>query len=164
MVHPKFSGEPEELFIMQEAIDKKDVKMITKSFQTLKDAWSYLDGKFSRADVAAVKIISEFGSFNLNQSKSNDHEKFMRLYEKFRNLATYLSENGQLVALSSLTKVNIIVAMMPGEIKTKFVEFKSSNFELSGYCLRNGFMEHQVKISRECVVAMNSATSDSGKS
>ena len=98
--------------------------------------------------MAAVKIISQFRSMDLG--KVSEHEKFMALHEKFKTLAINLHEIGQLASLNSLTEVNMIVSMLPKEIKTKYAEFKSQNLHLVGYGL-------QAVISRECVVAAQAA-------
>ena len=103
MVHPYCSGETEELYRMQDAMGSKDLKLVLKSFQSLVDAWSYLDDKFGRADVAAVKMINEFK--NMELGKVSEHEKFMNMHEKFKNLATNLNEIGQLTSLNSLTEL-----------------------------------------------------------
>ena len=159
MVHPQCSGETEELYRMQDAMGIKNLKQVLKSFQTLSDAWSYLDDKFGRADIAAVKMIAEFK--NMDLGKVSDHEKFMTMHEKFKNLATNLNEIGQLASLNSLTEVNIIVSMLPGEIKTEYAKFKSRNMHMVGYSLLAGFMDHQVVISRECVVAVQAVCGSS---
>ena len=152
MVHPCCTGEVDELYRMQGAMVTRDLKMVLESFQSLTDAWAYLDDKYGRADVAAVMMITEFKQMELG--KGGDHEKFMKLQEKFKNLATNLHEIGQLASLNSLFEVNLIVSMLPGEMKTKFAEFKSVNMHMAGYSLLAGFMDHQVIISRECVVAL----------
>ena len=152
MVHPNCSGETEELYRMKDAMGTKSLKQVLKSFQTLRDAWSYMDDKFGRADIAAVKMIAEFKSMDMG--RVSDHEKFMEMHDKFKNLAINLNEIGQLNSLNSLTEVNMMVSMLPGEIKTKFAEFKSGNLHLVGYSLLAAFMDYQVLISRECVVAI----------
>ena len=159
MVHPNCSGEIEELYRMQDAMGTKNLKQVLKSFQSLRDAWSYLDDKFGRADIAAVMMITEFK--NMDLGRVSDHEKFMNMHEKFKNLATNLNEIGQLASLNSLTEVNIIVSMLPGEVKTEYAKYKSGNMHLMGYSLLAAFMDHQVVISRECVVAVQ-AVSGSG--
>ena len=159
MVHPNCSGDSEELYRMQDAMETKNLKLVLKSFQSLADAWDYLNDKFGRADVAAVKMMNEFKSMDFG--KVGDHEKFMTLHEKFKNLATNMNEIGQLSALNSLTEVNLIISMLPGEVKTEFAKFKSSHKSLSGYSLLAEFMDYQVIISRECVVAEQAVGSKS---
>ena len=147
---------------MQDAMGPKLLSETIKSFQTLVEAWNYLEDQFGRADVAAVKLIKDFQ--NLSLGKQNDHEKFMEMYRRFRVLATHLNEIGQLGALNSLTEINLVVAIFPGDIKTRYAEFKSKYSYLSGYALLSFFMEEQAKISRECCVTLQSALPSTEKS
>ena len=155
LISPGSNSECEELYRMQDAMGPKILSATIKSFQNLREAWDYLEDQFGRADVAAVKLINDFK--NLNLGKVSEHERFMEMFRQFRVLATHLNEIGQLAALNSLTEVNLIVSKLPGEIKTKYAEFKSSHRHLSGYSLLSTFMEHQSQISRECCVAIQSA-------
>ena len=162
LISPGSNSECEELYRMQDAMGPKMLSSTIKSFQSLAEAWNYLEDQYGRADVAAVKLIRDFK--NLNLGKSSEHEKFMEMFRQFRVLATHLHEIGQLGALNSLTEINLMVAKLPGEIKTKYAEFKSSHRHLSGYTLISTFMEHQSLISRECCVAIeSSATGGEGR-
>ena len=115
-----------------------------------------MDDQYGRADVAAIKLIRDFKNHDLG--KSGVHDQFMELFRQFRVLATHLNEIGQLRALDSLTEVNMIVGKLPGDIKTKYAEFKSTRGYLVGYALISSFMEHQSLISRECCVALQSTS------
>ena len=157
LISPGSNSECEELYRMQDAMGPKVLSAMIKSFQSLTEAWNYLEDQYGRADVAAVKLIRDFK--NLNLGKVSEHEKFMEMFRQFKVLATHLNEIGQLGALNSLTEVNLIVFKLPGEIKTKYAEFKSSHRHLSGYSLLSTFMEHQALISRECCVAIQSTAS-----
>ena len=145
---------------MQDAMGPKMLSATIKSFQSLTEAWNYLEDQFGRAYVAAVKLLRDFK--NLNLGKVSDHEKFMEMFRQFRVLATHLNEIGQLAALNSLTEVNLVVSKLPGEIKSKYAEFKSCHRHLSGYSLLSTFMEHQSQISRECCAAIQSDDTGSG--
>ena len=160
LISPSSGSECEELYRMQDAMGPKTLSATIKSFQSLHEAWSFLEDQYGRADVAAVKLLNDFQ--NINLGRVNDHEKFMEMYRQFKVLATHLHEIGQLAALNSLTEVNQIIAKLPGDIKTKYAEFKSSHKHLIGYSLLSTFMEHQALISRECCVAIQPAVSRSG--
>ena len=108
LISPGSNSECEELYRMQDAMGPKLLSETIKSFQTLHEAWNYLEDQFGRADVAAVKLMKDFQ--NLSLGKQNDHEKFMEMYRRFRVLATHLNEIGQLGALNSLTEINLVVA------------------------------------------------------
>ena len=127
-----------------------------KSFQTLAEAWAYLEDQYGRADVAAVKLINDFK--NLSLGKLSDHEKFMEMYKHFRVLSTHLNEIGQLNALNSLTEFNLVIAKLPGDIKTRYAEFKSRHNYLNGFALLNFFMDEQAKVSRECCVTLQATS------
>ena len=160
LISPGSNSECEELYRMQDAMGPKLLSATIKSFQSLTEAWNYLEDQFGRADVAAVKLLRDFK--NLNLGKVSDHEKFMEMYRQFRVLATHLNEIGQLAALNSLTEVNLVVSKLPVEIKSKYAEFKSSHRHLSGYSLLSTFMEHQSQISRECCAAIQSDDTGAG--
>jgi hypothetical protein len=133
---------------MQDAMGPKMFSATINSFQSLTEAWNYLEDQFGRADVAAVKLIRDFK--NLNLGKASDHEKFMRCSGSLGCWAPILMRlDNYLAALNSLTGVNLVVYKLPGEIKTKYSEFKSCYRHLSGYSLLSSFMEHQSLIFRE---------------
>ena len=156
LISPGSGSECEELYRMQDAMGPKNLAATIKSFQSLREAWNYLDDQYGRADVAAIKLIRDFK--NLDLGKSSPHEQFMELFRQFRVLATHLNEIGQLRALDSLTEVSMIINKLPGDIKTKYAEFKSSHGYLVGYALISTFMEQQSLISRECCVTLNSTS------
>ena len=83
----------------------------------------------------------------------------MELFRQYKVLASHLNEIGQLRALDSLTKVNLIVSKFPNEIKTKYAEYKSLYRHLTGYNFLSVFSEYQFSISRECCVALQSTLS-----
>ena len=90
MISPGSNSECEELYRMQDAMGPKVLSAMIKSFQSLTEAWNYLEDQYGRADVAAVKLIRDFK--NLNLGKVSEHEKFMEMFRQFKVLATHLNE------------------------------------------------------------------------
>ena len=156
LISPGSTSDCEELYRMQDAMGPKLLAETIKSFQTLAEAWAYLEDQYGRADVAAVKLINDFK--NLSLGKLSDHEKFMEMYKHFRVLSTHLNEIGQLNALNSLTEFNLVIAKLPGDIKTRYAEFKSRHNYLNGFALLNFFMDEQAKVSRECCVTLQATS------
>ena len=161
LISPGSNSECEELYRMQDAMGPKILAETIKSFQTLGEAWTYLEDQYGRADIAAVKLIKDLK--NLNLGKLSDHEKFMEMYRHFRVLATHLNEIGQLNALNSLTELNLVIAKLPGDIKTRYAEFKSRHNYLTGFALLSFFMEEQAKVSRECCVTIHASSGANDK-
>ena len=93
---------------------------ILDNFNTMEEAWEYLDTRYGNADKISQELIDEYLKFQFKGR--NDHQKLVELNEKLQALKVklcYMNMEHQLTGNDTI--INRTIAQIPGKFDNEFV-------------------------------------------
>ena len=172
---PKFSGEardypsfakrwrntvepflPPELQLDQIMLSvPKKTESKLKTCQTMDAVWEKLEDEFGKKEEVALLLLDGLSKMTL--SSKNDHENFVKLYDKFTEVKYDLKEIDRDRDLREQRSIRDVVSKFPKEIRNSYFNFQverqntentQTGEDWTEWSILNTFLERQIKISR----------------